>query len=333
MGIDLGTANTLVCVRGEGIVLREPSVVTIISGTGEVVTIGAAAKTMIGRTPGRYEAIRPLREGVITDYTIAEAILRHYIRLVHGRNRLLQPRLILAHPSGISKVEKQALVSSALRAGARRVFLVEEPRAAAIGAGLPVEEARGSMIVDIGGGTTEIAIISMADIVTTRSIRIAGDRIDRAISEHVRDTYNLKIGEVESERVKMAVGGCLPPEKSRTFLVKGLDAFTNLPRAAEISGEEVVEAMREPVMEIVKTIRATLEQCPPEIAADLLDTGMTLCGGGALLKGLDELIRTETGLSVRIAKNPMDCVAVGTGMFLENLDRFGGMLESSDQAA
>ncbi|MHC4660662.1 MAG: rod shape-determining protein MreB [Planctomycetota bacterium] len=333
MGIDLGTANTLVCVSGHGIVLNEPSVVTVVSGTSDVVAVGTSAKGMIGRTPGRYEAIRPLRDGVIADYAITEAMLKYFIRIVHGRTRLVQPRMVVAHPSGINKVEKQALLSSALRAGARIVYLVEEPRAAAIGAGLLVEEARGSMIVDIGGGTTEIAIISMADIVTTRSIRIAGDRIDQAIFEHAKNTYNLKIGEVEAERIKIAVGGCIHPESTKSILVKGLDAYTNLPRAAEISADEIVDSIRDTVMLIIKTIRQTLEHCPPEIAADLLDTGMTLCGGGSLLKGLDEMIWTETGLPVYIAANPLACVAVGTGIFLENLDKFAGILESSDNAA
>ncbi len=333
MGIDLGTTNTLVCVRGEGIVLNEPSVVTVLAGTSDVIAVGTVAKPMIGRTPHRYEAVRPLRHGVITDYAVTEAMLKYFISLIHGRSRLVQPRLIIAHPSCINKVEKQALLSSAVRAGARKVYLVEEPRAAAIGAGLPVEEARGSMIVAIGGGATEMAIISMADIVTTQSIRVAGDSIDRSIIEHIKSTYNLRIGEVEAERIKIDVGGCVLPDRHANLTIKGMDAYTNMPRATEISAEEIVEAIRETIMDIIKTIRATLELCPPEIAADLIDTGMTLCGGGALLKGLDEMIWTETGLPVHIAADPLACVAIGTGIFLENLDRFAGILESNDSAA
>jgi len=333
MGIDLGTSNTLVCVRGEGVVLNEPSVVTVLTGTSNVIAVGSMAKLMIGRTPHRYEAVRPLRDGVITDYAMTEAMLKYFISLIHGRSRLVHPRLVIAHPSCINKVEKQALLSSAVRAGARKVYLVEEPRAAAIGAGLPVEEARGSMIVDIGGGTTEIAIISMADIVTTSSIRVAGDKIDKAIMEHIKSTYNLRVGEVEAERIKIAVGGCVPPDRNLNLTIKGMDAYTNMPRATEISVEEIVEAIRESVMEIIKAIRVTLELCPPEIAADLIDNGMTLCGGGALLAGLDEMIWSETGLPVHVAADPLACVAIGTGIFLENLDRFSAILESNDNAA
>jgi rod shape-determining protein MreB len=335
MGIDLGTANTLVCVQGEGIVLNEPSVVAVRKGTNRVLkdgeAVGLAAKEMLGKTPGSIVAVRPMRDGVIADFEITEAMLRYFIRKVHNRTWGVKPRVVIAIPSGITPVETRAVINSAERAGARKVFLIQEPLAASIGVGLPITEPTGCMIVDIGGGTTEVAVISLAGIVTWRSIRIAGDEMDVAIIEHMRTTYNLMIGEQSAERIKISIGSAYPLKKEMAMEVKGRDLGTGLPRKIAITSEEVREALREPVHEIVGAIRETLEDTPPELAADIVDMGITMAGGGALLRGLDRVISQETGLPVRVAKDPLSAVARGTGVILEQLSLLKDILATSEE--
>jgi rod shape-determining protein MreB len=335
MGIDLGTANTLVSVRGEGIVLNEPSVVAVKKGTNKVLmngmAVGHTAKEMLGKTPAGIEAIRPLKEGVIADFEITEAMLRYFITKVHNRRTGVRPRVVIAVPSGITVVEKQAVYSSAERAGARQVFLIEEPRAAGIGAGLPIEEPRACMVVDIGGGTTEIAVLSLADIVASKSLRIAGDKFDEAITHHLKRTHNLHIGPQTSESIKIQIGSACPLPEEKMLEVKGQDATTGLPRGCIVNATEIREAaLKEPATRICSAIREVLEKTPPELAADLVDSGLTLCGGGALLRGINTLIEESIGLPVKIAENPLACVALGTGIFLENLDKYSSILESSD---
>jgi len=334
MGIDLGTCNTLVCVRGQGVVLNEPSVVAVKKGTNRVLqngnAVGAVAKEMIGKTPGTITAIRPLMDGVIADFDITEAMLGYFIRKVHGRRSYVRPRVVIAVPSGITAVEKRAVYNSAERAGARRVYLIEEPKAAAIGAGLPVAEPRASMIIDIGGGTTETAILSLADISVRESIRVAGDDMDEAIINYMKRTYNLMIGPQMAERVKIEIGSAAELETEMTMPVRGRDMISGLPREAIISSEEVREAFKEPIGLIVDAVMRTLEKAEPELAADLVEDGICLAGGGALVRGIDTVLSQSTGLKVQLADDPLTCVARGTSVFLENLNAWKDTMESTD---
>jgi rod shape-determining protein MreB len=335
LGIDLGTANSLVCVRGEGIVLSEPSVVAVRKGTSQVLNngqaVGIEAKKMLGKTPLNIDAVRPLKDGVIADFDIAEAMISYLINKVQPRRFGMRshPRVLIAIPSGITAVEKRAVYSSAERAGARKAYLVEEPRAAGIGAGLPIHEPQGCMVVDIGGGTTEIAVLSLADMASFESLRVAGDDFDEAITAYMRRTYNVMIGEQTAEKIKIGIGSAFPLEEELSMEVRGRDAIDGLPTKVTVTSEEVREALREPCNAIVEAVRRTLEKTPPELAADLVENGLTLVGGGALLRGLDKLMTRETGLQAAVAADPMTCVARGTGIFLENLDMFSDILESS----
>ena len=332
MGIDLGTCNTLVCVRGEGIVLNEPSVVAVKRGTNRVLNngnaVGWSAKEMLGKTPGSISAIRPLKDGVISDFEITEAMLSYFIRKVNGRNRIFGPRVVIAVPSGITAVEKRAVLDSAERAGARRVYLVQEPMAAGIGAGLPIVEPTASMIVDIGGGTTEVAIMSLADIASCESIRVAGDDMDEAIISHMKKTYNITIGEQTAERIKIEIGSAAPVDEPTSMDVRGRDNVSGLPRKTVVTSDEVREALQEPTSAIVETVMRTLERAEPELAADLVDNGITLVGGGALLRGIDVLLSNATGLDVVVADEPMTAVARGTAIYLENLAEWKATMES-----
>ncbi len=319
IGIDLGTANTLVYVKDHGIVLREPSVVAVKSGTNEVLAVGDDAKRMLGRTPGSIVAIRPLKDGVIADFDVTEAMLRHFIRKVHNHRGLVRPRVVVAVPSGITEVEKRAVKESALQAGAREVYMIEEPMAAAIGVGMPVLDASGNMIVDIGGGTTEVALISLGGIVYSRSVRVAGDELDEAIVQYMKRAYSLMIGERTAEEIKIRIGSAYPIEKEMTMEVKGRDMVAGLPKTITITSQEVREALVEPLNTIVDAVRVTLERCPPELSADLVDRGIMLAGGGALLRGLDKLLQEETGLPVHIADDPLSAVGEGTGKVLNEL--------------
>lgn len=318
LAIDLGTATTLVFVKGRGIVLCEPSVVAIQRGTSTVLAVGDEAKRMIGRTPGNIAAIRPMRDGVIADFEVTEAMLRYFIKKAQPR-KLNKPLVVVAIPSGITEVEKRAVRDSALRAGAREVFLVEEPKAAAIGVGLPIHEPGGNMIIDIGGGTTELAVISLDGIVIARSIRIAGDEMDQAIIEHLRKAYNLLIGERTAEEIKIRIGSGYPLDEEMTMDVRGRDMVTGLPKTVTVSSEEVREALSDPTRAIVETARLTLEKTPPELAADLIDRGIVLAGGGSLLRGMDRLLAEETGLPVHVAESPITAVALGVGKGLDNI--------------
>ena len=334
MGIDLGTCNTLVCVRGQGVVLNEPSVVAVKKGTNRVLkngnAVGNVAKEMIGKTPGTITAIRPLMDGVIADFDITEAMLGYFIRKVHGRRFLVMPRVVIAVPSGITAVEKRAVYNSAERAGARKVYLVPEPKAAAIGAGLPVAEPRASMIIDIGGGTTEVAILTLADISVCESIRVAGDDMDEAIVNYMKRTYNLMIGPQTAERIKIEIGSVAETEQELTMEVRGRDMISGLPRKTVISSEEVREALKEPVGLIVESVVRTLEKAEPELAADLVEDGIWLAGGGALLRGLDQVLTQATGLKVQVCDDPLTCVARGTSIFLENLNEWKDTMESDE---
>ncbi|OHB56909.1 MAG: rod shape-determining protein [Planctomycetes bacterium RBG_13_44_8b] len=324
MGIDLGTCNTLVCVRNEGIVLNEPSVVAVRKGTNIVLNngeaVGLVAREMLGKTPGSISAIRPLKDGVISDFEITEAMLSYFIRKVHGRGGFVKPRVVIAVPSGITAVERRAVIDSAERAGARRVYLVDEPMAAGIGAGLPITEPTASMIVDIGGGTTEVAIMSLADISTCESIRIGGDDMDEAIINHLKRTYNLLIGEPRAEQVKIQLGSAAPLEQELTMEIAGRDTISGLPRKIVITSEEIREALKEPISSIIEAATKTLERAEPELAADLIDNGMHLCGGGSLLRGMDTVFSNATGLTVKRVEEPLTCVARGTSVYLENLE-------------
>ena len=320
IGIDLGTANTLVYVKDQGIVLREPSVVAVKAGSNEVVAVGDDAKRMLGRTPGNIIAIRPLKDGVIADFKVTEAMLRHFIRKVHNRRTFVRPRVVIAVPSGITEVEKRAVKESAEQAGAKEVFLIEEPMAAAIGVGLPVQEAAGNMIVDIGGGTTEVAIISLSGIVYARSVRVAGDELDEAIINYMKRAYNLMIGERTAEEIKLRIGSAYPQGKETTMEVKGRDMVAGLPKTITITSQEVREAMLEPLNTIIDAVRTTLERCPPELSADLVDRGIMLAGGGALLRGLDKLLQEETALPVHVAEDPLSAVAEGCGRVLSEIE-------------
>ncbi len=312
MGIDLGTANTLVYVKGEGVVLCEPSVVAIEKDTNRVVAVGEEAKKMLGRTPGAIVAIRPMKDGVISDFEVTEAMLKYFIRKVQPR-RFFSPLIVIAIPSGITEVEKRAVMDSAVHAGARDVILIEEPKAAAIGVGLPVYEASGNMIIDIGGGTTEFAVISLGGIVYAKSIRIAGDELDMAIVEYLRKTYNLMIGERTAEEIKIRIGSAYPLEEELNMDVRGRDLIAGLPKTINITSVEIREALHDPVQAIVDASKSTLEHTPPELAADLIDHGIVMAGGGSLLRGLDKRIAEETGLPVHIADDPLTAVVMGTG--------------------
>jgi len=323
LAIDLGTANTLVYVKGKGIVLSEPSVVAVhrdSRGIQKVLAVGMDAKRMLGRTPGNIVAIRPMREGVIADFEITEAMLRHFIMRVHNRRTLVRPRIIISIPSGITQVERRAVKETAESAGAREVYLIEEPMAAAIGAGLPITEPISSMVVDIGGGTTEVAVISLSGIVYSRSVRVAGDKMDDAIVQHMKRKYSLLIGERTGEIIKTTIGCAYPDAETRTVEVKGRDLISGIPKIIEIDSEEVREAITEPVSIIVDTIKDALEQCPPELAADIVDRGIVLTGGGALLRNLDILLKEETSLPIMVANDPLSTVAKGAGMALDELD-------------
>ncbi len=333
MAIDLGTANTLVYVKGRGIVLNEPSVVAIadIRGRKQVLAVGDEAKLMLGRTPGNIAAIRPLRDGVIADFEVAEEMIKHFIRKVHNRRSFASPLIIVCVPSGSTAVERRAIQESAESAGARKVLLIEEPMAAAIGAGLPVTEPSGSMVVDIGGGTTEVAVISLGGIVYSRSVRVGGDKMDEAVISYIRRTHNLLIGESSAERIKMEIGAATAPDDEAEGImteVKGRDLMNGVPREVLVSQREIAFALMEPVTQIVEAVKVALENTPPELAADIVDKGIVLTGGGALLYRLDEVLRDATGLPVVVAEEPLSCVALGTGRALEELKRLRQVLTS-----
>ncbi len=321
MGIDLGTANTLVYVRGRGIVLHEPSVVAMRRGEDtEPLAVGNDAKRMIGRTPGNIVATRPMKDGVIADFDITQTMLRYFIGKATRRKPIIRPRVVVAVPSGVTEVEKRAVIDATLQAGAREAYLIEEPMAAAIGAGLPVHEPTGNMVVDIGGGTTEVAIISLGGIVTHQSIRIAGDEMDESIVNYVKRRYNLLIGERTAEQVKMEIGSAVASEQEENFDVRGRDLVSGLPQTVELTAEEVREALSEPVSNILDAIRVTLERTPPELASDIMDRGIVLTGGGAMLLGFEQLVSNETGMPVYLSEEPLLCVVRGTGKVLDELD-------------
>jgi rod shape-determining protein MreB len=321
LGIDLGTANTLIYVKGEGIVLREPSVVAINSDTKKVLAVGTEAKEMIGRTPGNIVAIRPLKDGVIADFDVTQTMLKKFIEKVSHKGSFTSPRIVVCYPSGITEVEKRAIDEATKQAGARDVLLLEEPMAAAIGSGLPVNEPTGSMIVDIGGGTTEVAIISLGGIVTAKSLRVAGDDFDQAIISYIKKEYSLMVGERTAEKVKLEVGSAFDLGEDNSMEIRGRDLITGLPKVILIKESEIREALREPVNAIIEAIKTTLEKTPPELASDIIDKGITLAGGGAMLRGLDKLITAETHMPVHIAESPLDCVALGAGRALDTLEK------------
>ncbi|HDZ89321.1 MAG: rod shape-determining protein [Deltaproteobacteria bacterium] len=322
LAIDLGTANTLVYMKGKGIILSEPSVVAVRKngrGGSKVLSVGREAKMMLGRTPGNIVAIRPMKDGVIADFEITEAMLRHFIRKAHNRRTLVRPRIIICVPSGITQVEKRAVRESAESAGAREVFLIEEPMAAAIGAGLPITEPTSNMVVDIGGGTTEVAVISLAGIVYSKSVRVGGDKMDEAILQYVKRKYNLLIGITTAELIKTGIGSAYPSDQAETIDVKGRDLVTGIPKILTIDSDEVRQAISEQIETIVETVRIALEQTPPELAADIVDTGIVLAGGGSLLKNLDVLLREETKLPITVTEDPLSTVVLGSGMALDNI--------------
>ncbi|MFQ6131848.1 MAG: rod shape-determining protein [Armatimonadota bacterium] len=323
MGIDLGTANTLVHVHGRGIVLCEPSVVAIDTETDRILAVGAEAKHMVGRTPSRIAAIRPMRDGVIADYDVTEAMLAHFIRKACERRFATFPRVVVGVPSGITEVERRAVEEAAKHAGAWRTDIIDEPMAAAIGAGMPVAEATGNMIVDIGGGTTEVAVISLGGICTHRSIRIAGDEIDDAISAHIRREFNLAIGEESAESVKIAIGSAYPRDEEAEMQVRGVDLINGLPKSVNISSSQIREAIVEPLSAIVEVVKQAFDGAAPELAADVMNRGIVLAGGGSLLRGLDQLISAETNIPVYVAEDPMSCVVLGTARYIEELDGVG----------
>ncbi len=326
IGIDLGTANTLVYLRGKGIIIREPSVVAVNTRTDQARYVGKEAKDVIGRTPGSIIAVRPLKDGVIADFDITTTMLQEFIRKALQGTIFTKARVIICIPSGVTAVERRAVKEAAEKAGAKRVNIIEEPMAAAIGAGLPTAEPNGSMIVDIGGGTSEVAVISLGGIVTSRSVRVAGDEFDNAIVNFIRRKYNLLIGERTAENIKIEIGSAFPSEQEDSMEIKGRNLLNGLPENITITSAEVREALSEPLSRVVEAIKITLEKTPPELSADIIDQGITLAGGGALLRGLDKLINRETGMPVYIAEYPLDCVAEGTGKILENLEKYHDVL-------
>ncbi len=326
MGIDLGTANTLVFMKGRGIVVNEPSVVAIKEKTNQVLAVGDEAKKMIGRTPGNIVAIRPLRDGVIADFSTTEAMIRYFIGKAYKQSMFSpKPRVVICVPSGVTSVEKRAVEEATLKAGAKQALIMEEPMAAAIGSQLRVEEPTGNMVVDIGGGTTDVAVISLGGIVASKSLRIAGDEFDEYIVSYIKKEYNLMIGERTAEQIKVSIGAAYPTEDNATMEIRGRDLVTGLPKILTITSKEVTEAIKEPVNAIVEAIKSTLEKTPPELAADIMESGIMLTGGGALMTGLDTLISLETGMPVNIAEEPLDCVARGTGLALENIEKWAGL--------
>ena len=328
IGIDLGTANTLVFMKGKGIIMREPSVVAVDTRHDAVRFVGSEAKEVIGRTPGSIVAVRPLKGGVIADFDITASMLQIFIKKVFNNSIFARPRVIICIPSGVTEVEKRAVKEAAFKAGARQVSIIEEPMAAAIGAGLPVAEATGSMIVDIGGGTSEVAVISLGGIVVSRSVRVGGDAFDASIIQYIKKKYSLLIGERTAEDIKIAIGSAYPYEGEDT--IKGRNLIDGLPKNITITSEEIREALQDSLASVLEAIRVTLERTPPQLAADIIDHGITLSGGGALLRGLDSLISKETGMPVNVAENPLDCVAVGTGKVLEDIDRLKEVLSDED---
>ena len=320
MAVDLGTANTLVYVRGRGIVLNEPSVVALNTNNGQVVAVGVEAKRMIGRTPGNIVAVRPLKDGVIADFDVTERMLRYFIQKVHRRTRMAKPRIVVAVPSGITGVEQSAVKEAGHQAGARKVYIIEEPMAAAIGAGLPVNEPTGNMVVDIGGGTTEVAVISLGGIVTSQSIRIGGDELDQAIITFGKKEHSLMLGERTAEEIKLALGSAFPAKDEPHAEIRGRDLVSGLPKTVLISAAEIRGAIDEPITLIIDAVKSTLDKCPPELAGDVMDRGIALTGGGALLRGLDQRIREETGMPVHIEDSPLDSVVLGTGKCVEDFD-------------
>jgi rod shape-determining protein MreB and related proteins len=326
MAIDLGTANTLVYVRGRGIVLNEPSVVALNSSTGRIVAVGIEAKSMIGRTPDNITAVRPLKDGVIADFEVTERMLRFFIQKIHRRRHFAKPRIIVAVPSGITGVEQRAVKEAGYQAGARRVYIVEEPMAAAIGAGLPVHEPTGNMVVDIGGGTTEVAIISMGGIVTAQSIRVGGDELDQAVQTFAKKEYSLMVGERTAEKLKIGIGSAFPTGDEPKAEVRGRDLVSGLPKTVIMTSAELRRALEEPVTAIIDAVRNTLDKCPPELAGDIMDRGVAVTGGGALLRGLDERLRHETGMPIHVMDDPLDSVVMGTGTCVEDFDRLRQVL-------
>ncbi|MEO7804600.1 MAG: rod shape-determining protein [Actinomycetota bacterium] len=331
MAIDLGTANTLVYVRGRGIVLNEPSVVAINMKTNAILAVGTEAKRMIGRTPSHIQAIRPLKDGVIADFDVTEKMLRYFIQKVHKRRVLAKPRVVICVPSGITGVEQRAVEEATIAAGARSAFIIEEPMAAAIGAGLPVHEPAGNMVVDIGGGTTEVAVISLGGIVTSLSIRIAGDELDEAIIAYIKKEYSLMLGERTAEEIKITIGSAFPLPDEGHAEIRGRDLVTGLPKTIIVSAEEIRRAIEEPVHSIVDSVKATLDKTPPELAGDIMDKGIVLTGGGALLKGLDERLKYETGMPIHVTENPLSCVAIGSGKCLEEFEALKRVLIASSR--
>ena len=322
MGIDLGTANTLVHLKGKGIIIREPSVVAVEKDTNTVLAVGAEAKRMIGRTPGNIIAIRPLKDGVIADFDITQAMLRFFIKKAIRNKSFVRPRVVIGVPSGVTAVEKRAVIDAAIQAGAREAYLIEEPMAAAIGAGLPVQEATGSMVVDIGGGTAEVAIISLGGIVVSKSLRIGGDEMDDAIVQYIKRKYNLLIGERTAEEVKIEIGTAMEVERPARMDIRGRDLVTGLPKTLTINQNQIREALAEPVEGIIEAIKSTLEKCPPELAADIMDRGIVMTGGSSLLRNFDRLLSRETGMPVLVSEDALSCVALGTGIAVEHIDVF-----------
>lgn len=326
LGIDLGTANIVVYLRGKGIVLREPSVVAISTKNKKVLAIGEEARLMLGRTPGHIVAIRPMSDGVIADYTTTEKMLEHLIAKVCGRRRFLKPRVLVCVPSGVTNVERRAVIQAAREAGAGEAYTIEEPMAAAIGAGLPISMPGGNMVVDIGGGTTDVAVISLEGIVISRSVRVGGNKMDEVIMRYIRSQYNLMIGDRTAEEIKIKVGSAYPLEKELDMEVRGRDLIAGLPKTIRVTSEEIREALQEPVNAIVERVRSVLEETPPELAADIIERGITLTGGGALLRGIDKLLESVTNIRVQVADDPLSCVAIGTGRALEE---FAAIRESN----
>lgn len=331
IGIDLGTANTLVFMKNKGIIMREPSVVAVDTKTDTVRFVGHEAKEVIGRTPGSIIAVRPLKDGVIADFDIAASMLSIFIKKVCGNSLIFRPKIIICIPSGVTEVERRAVREAAIKAGAKQVFVVEEPMAAAIGAGLPVEEATGSMIVDIGGGTSEVAVISLGGIVASKSVRVGGDEFDQSIIAYIKRKYNLLVGERTAEQIKMEIGSAYELEQEMSMEIKGRNLVDGLPKNITIHSKEIREALSESVTSVVDAIKETLERTPPELSADIIDHGITLAGGGALLRNLDKLINTETGIDVHIAEEPLDCVAAGTGKVLDNLELLSEICADADR--